>query len=147
MKETQTRIKELIAEYKKATNGTDEDIAKSIGLNSTANISRWASGKVLPSVKYSLKLAKLFDCTLDYLFGRTNTMDSFKNLKTVDFAIHLQELLNERKITKYKLFKDLNLTKGHETSWFKQKRTPTTANYLRLADYLNISVDELVGRV
>ncbi|MBR6779250.1 MAG: helix-turn-helix transcriptional regulator [Clostridia bacterium] len=50
-------------------------------------------------------------------------------------------------MTKYKLFKDLKLTKGHEYSWFNQHRTPSTNNYIRIADYLGVSIDELVGRV
>lgn len=141
------RYNELIKDYKQVNNCEDADIAKKLNLSSTANISRWQN-KVLPSIKYLIALSKLFDCSLDYLCGRTDDFGKYKEIKPTKFSIRLQEIIDKSpNITKYKLFKDLKLTKGHEYSWFNQHRTPSTNNYIRIADYLGVSIDELVGRV
>ena len=142
------RYAELLKDFKQSNNLKDEDVAKKLGLSSTANISRWGLQDMYPSIKYLLALSKLFDCSLDYLCGRTDDEGKYKEIKPTLFADRLQEIINSKpNLTRYKLFKDLKLTKGHEFSWFNEHRTPSTINYIKIADYLKVSIDELVGRV
>ncbi|MCL2077819.1 MAG: helix-turn-helix transcriptional regulator [Oscillospiraceae bacterium] len=55
-------------------------------------------------------------------------------------------LLQERKITTYKLTKDTGISNGLITGWTKGGTIPSGENLIKLADYFNISVDYLLGR-
>ena len=143
MDKLKNRINDLLFDYTKINFCEDKDIAKLIK-TSPANISRWKNGISLPSIENLIKLTKLFDCSIDYVCGRTENIGKFKPLKIKDFSTNLQNVLHTKHITKYKLFKDLKLTKGHENTWFTNKKNPSTINYIKIADYLNISLEELI---
>ena len=46
---------------------------------STGNISDWKKGKSMPSAVKLDELATYFDCSVDYLLGRTETPDKYKS--------------------------------------------------------------------
>lgn len=75
------RYKELLNDYKQINNLKDEDVAKRLKLSSTVNISRWELHDMYPSLKYLFALSKLFDCSLDYLCGRTEEIGKYKEIK------------------------------------------------------------------
>lgn len=61
------RIKELREEM----NFSQDYIAKAVG-TSQRNISRWEKGENEPSYKQLVSLADFFNCSIDYLVGRTD---------------------------------------------------------------------------
>ena len=75
------RYKELLNDYKQINNLKDEDVAKRLKLSSTVNISRWELHDMYHSLKYLFALSKLFDCSLDYLCGRTEEIGKYKEIK------------------------------------------------------------------
>jgi len=143
MDKLKNRINDLLLEYIETNSCEDKDVAELLQ-TSPANISRWKNGISLPSIENLIKLTRLFDCSIDYACGRTENIGEFKPLKIKDFSINLHNVLHTKHITKYKLFKDLKLTKGHENAWFTNKKNPSTINYIKIADYLNISLEELI---
>lgn len=48
------------------------ELAKKLNLSSSASISQYESGDRIPSDDIKLKLCELFDCSLDYLVGKSN---------------------------------------------------------------------------
>lgn len=46
-------------------------VAEAVGASDVA-VYKWESGLAEPKVCYLVKLAELFDCTVDYLVGKTN---------------------------------------------------------------------------
>lgn len=62
------------------------------------------------------------------------------------FSQRLNELLNSRGMTAYRLRKELNLSQTTITKWLEDERLPTGDNLVKLADYFNVSLDYLVGR-
>lgn len=95
----------------------------------------------------AIKLADYFHCTLDYLFGRTDVDSSF--VKTKDcppFDVQLRKVLAEQNISQYMLLKNEAVFRGNLNSWLNQKRVPHIESIIRLANYLNVSMDYLVGR-
>lgn len=48
------------------------ELAKKLNLSSSASISQYESGERTPNDDIKLKMCELFDCSLDYLIGRTN---------------------------------------------------------------------------
>lgn len=90
-------IQERIKELRLEKGYTQEELAKLLGLNSKSNIANYENGANSPSDKIKLKLCKIFDCSMDYLMGKSNfkkNEDDFKNylnkqrklviLKTID---------------------------------------------------------------
>lgn len=144
MNKFSTRLKELINEKSLEP----KEVAERIGLNpSSSRIYTWLDTS-LPSLKYLFALSKFFDCSLDYLCGRTEEIGKYKEIKPVEFSSRLQKIIDSKpNLTRYKLFKDLKLTKGHMFSWFNEHRTPSTSNYIKIADYLGVGLDELIGDI
>lgn len=61
------------------------------------------------------------------------------------FIQRLEELLAEEKISKYKLSRDLELSKSTIWNW-QNGCQPTADKLIKLADYFQVSIDYLVGR-
>lgn len=61
------RLKEL----RKELDLTQEGLAKKID-QTKANISKYELGKLEPSIDILVKFSTIFDCSVDYLVGKTN---------------------------------------------------------------------------
>lgn len=62
------------------------------------------------------------------------------------FAENLNMLLNERSITKYRLAKDIGVSKQTVSNWCSGHSEPKVTELKKLADYFDISMDILSGR-
>lgn len=82
-------------------------LAKRIGASPKA-VNFWESGKVEPSAKFICALADVFECSCDYLLGRT---DDFGN---VNVMRNLSE--NEQRVLQ--LYSKLNTKQCEETTDF-----------------------------
>ena len=60
---------EALKEQRERLGLSQSAVAKKIN-TSHQNISRWESGKIIPSIDFCVKLADLFDISLDELVGR-----------------------------------------------------------------------------
>ena len=60
---------EALKEQREKLGLSQSMLAKRIS-TSHQNVSRWESGQVLPSIDFCVKLADLYDITLDELIGR-----------------------------------------------------------------------------
>ena len=49
------------------------ELAKKLNLSSSASISQYESGDRLPSDDIKLKMAEIFNCSIDYLLGKTDS--------------------------------------------------------------------------
>ncbi|WP_069649669.1 helix-turn-helix domain-containing protein [Caloranaerobacter ferrireducens] len=71
---------------------TQEEVAKLLNVHK-GTISNWENGYRFPEEKTLLKMAEIFDCTLDYLLGRTDVK------KPENKATHtkkdIEEMVNE----------------------------------------------------
>ena len=48
------------------------ELAKKLNLSSSASISQYESGERTPSDDIKLKMTEIFNCTMDYLMGKSN---------------------------------------------------------------------------
>lgn len=64
-------IGDLLKEQREKLGLSQSAVANKIN-TSHQNISRWESGKILPSIDFCIKLADLYDISLDELVGRKN---------------------------------------------------------------------------
>lgn len=61
------------------------------------------------------------------------------------FVIRLNKLIEENKITKYKLAKDLNVSKQSVLFWCDGTNEPRISVLRQLAVYFDVSADYLLG--
>ena len=60
-----------IRELREEKNLSQDDVAKAIGTNQR-NIGRWEKNENEPTSGFLLKLANFFECSVDYLLGRSD---------------------------------------------------------------------------
>lgn len=61
----------ILKKLRQDNNMTQDELAKKID-TSRSNIANYENGKNMPSVDILEKLSKLFDCTTDYLLGKSD---------------------------------------------------------------------------
>ena len=112
-----------------------EKLSKKLGVAPTI-IRRWC----LPQkdIYYSnlLQVANYFNCSLDFLCGRSDVV--------LDF-VWLPMVIKERGKSTYKIFKDTRIKSSYFAKW-RKGREPLLSSLGILADYLDCSLDRLVGR-
>lgn len=121
-------------------------LAEYIGLADSSAIYKWIKGELSLLLPTAVKIADFFDCPLDYLFGRTTDYENSNYNDCPPFDVQFRKVLNEQKISQYKLLKDKVLSNGNIDSWLNKKQTPHIETIIKLADYLKVSLDYLVGR-
>lgn len=136
------RIKELLD----ADDNRCYEIANQLQIDKTIMYD-WRNGNSMPSFDNLIKFADYFGYSVDYILSRTDDDTECHTKKLMSFSEHLKEILKEKDITKYKLFKDCKLSNSYKVRWFNQSVKPSVSNLIKIADYLDISMDELMGRV
>lgn len=71
---------------------TQSYLAKQIGVSQVA-ISKWLNKKSEPTAEMLIELAEFFNCSIDYLLGRSDDFGNI-NLKAPDLSDEEQELIN-----------------------------------------------------
>ena len=75
----------ILKKLRQDNNLTQDELAKKID-TSRSNIANYENGKNMPSVDILEKIAKLFDCTTDYLLGKSDIRNPEE--KDFRFAYH-----------------------------------------------------------
>lgn len=75
------------------------ELAKKLDLSSSASISQYEKGDRIPSDDIKLKMTEIFNCSLDYLLGKTDVRNYDKDEQEFRFAYHKEmEGLTEEEI-------------------------------------------------
>lgn len=64
------------------------ELAKKLDLSSSASISQYEKGDRIPSDDIKLKMTEIFNCSLDYLLGKTDIRNYDKDEQEFRFAYH-----------------------------------------------------------
>ena len=135
------RLNELMFEHDDIKS---EQLGKEIGI-SGATIRRWLSGGQQIFLSNLIILADYFECSIDFLVGKTeNTLD-FEPQKCPPFSKRLREVMKEKGVTTYKLRKNTRYGSKYFQQW-DSGSDPLSYTLIELADILNCSVDYLIGR-
>ena len=111
----------------------------------TNTISDWLNKSSLPKIKNLLLLSDYFDCSFDYILGLTDIKTYTRNITPVSFKVRLNLILENKKITKYRVAKDCNFNENRFDNWIKNENIPQTENIIVLAKYFDCSVEYLLG--
>lgn len=97
----------------------------------------------LPSATHALKLANFFECNLQYLFGREINKTKIKIKLVNNFYSNFKEVIKRNKKSMYKISKDLRFSRSITEKW-KGGSFPRLSTIMLMADYLGISIDDLL---
>ncbi len=136
------RLCDLLQENKSSVNF----LAQDLNLNPSA-IYKWIRKVSVPSFENALALADYFGCSLDYLFGlKEIDVQYTPHTPFSSFSDHFEEILHEKKISKYRLVKRTGISRSKITSWRKGESLPSIHSLIVVATSLDITLDALVGR-
>ena len=115
---------------------------------SAMQYSRYQNGSI-PTIDITLKIAKYFNCTLDYLFGLCDN-NNFSKYKTYDynisiFLVRYKQLLAENNISHYKFMKTSEFDESVIRHWENGSKPRLDIIYY-IAKNLSGSMDDLIGR-
>lgn len=139
-----TIFPEIIKDYIERENLTINRFSKCIGVAERA-VAKWMAAEYMPTVKSAIKVAELLDCSLDYLFGLSNTPYFRKSTTNKNFFERFDLLCKTKKVTPYKVSKDCDFGQPMISKW-KRGKSPKTETLIKLAEYFDCSVDYLAGR-
>ena len=111
------------------------------------NITRYLRGERLPLYKGFVALIEYFNVSADVLLGRAEYSETQDFLPVQPFGDTLRRVMTETKTTQYKIEKDLRISGGTMYAWLINKSLPTVESLDKLAEYMDVSVDYLLGRV
>ncbi len=128
-------------------NKTVDDLAIYLNLKIPTKIYNWKNNLYDPNIEALIKVADYFGCSLDYLLCRTENNEEIKTKKLLPFGTNLKKLINSKHKTIFHVAKDLRLNEHRLRKHIKENKYFKTATLIKLADYLGVSLDELVGRM
>ena len=134
------RLAELMAEHALTT----VSLGAALGV-SDETVRRWRKGERSILLPQLVRLADYFHCSLDFLAGRTETYLDYRPQAMPPFFDQLRAVMAEKGATRYALVKALPIYDSYFTNW-KHGKSPNLLTLILLADYLDVTVDRLVGR-
>lgn len=135
------RLKDLLFESKMSA----EELSKLINIEQST-IYKWWTNNSIPNLDNLIKLANVFECSIDYLIGKSNEIYKVKSKPLLDFNIQLKLLIEKHNTTMYNICKTKNISKSVFRNWLSGKSQPLIDSIIKLSDYFDCSIDYLVGR-
>lgn len=136
---------EILEELMKEQSIDVKSLAENLD-SSASIIHRWLKGNLGLLLPTAIKIANFFNCSLDYLFGRSEDHGNGSYQECPQFDIQFKKVLKELQISQNKLLNDKVIARGNLNCWLNKKQTPHIESIIKLADYLKVSIDYLVGR-
>lgn len=134
------RLSELMIEHEL----DNKTLADKVGV-SAATVGRWRRSVKYMYLSQILKLANYFNCSLDFLTGRSETVIDFVPQDCPPFYSRLKNILEAKGISRNKINRETKIKSSHFVDWNKGT-DPHILSLVELADYLEITLDYLVGR-
>lgn len=110
-----------------------------------SSLSHYLHCHAVPTINNLVKIADYFKCTTDFLLGiKDNNIDTFKQCPP--FCEQIPLLVNKSKLNERNFIIETGVPESCFYDWKNGKRVPTIDNILKIAKYLDCSVDFVLGR-
>lgn len=135
-----TTLKELMSDngYNAPSFGRD------IGVNMFV-VRKWLNEVKDVKLKSLIKIAEFFDCSLEYLCGKSDVLLTYKPQPLPPFCERIKTVLHNCGKSSYRLLKDTRIAPSQYHCWL-HGTIPMLTTLETISDYLNITLDYLVGR-
>ncbi len=112
-----------------------------------SNITRYLRGERLPLYHGFISLIQYFNCSADVLLGLSEYSSQEKFDTVGNFSERLRLVMKETNTTQYRIEKDVKISGGSMYRWLFNQAVPTVESIVKLARYMDVSVDYLLGRI
>ena len=133
------RLKELLDERRMSYS----KLSQELGINKST-ISMWKTGKITPKTETVIKIADYFNVTPAYLMGQE---ERIKLNDVFSVGDKIREIRLSKGITQKQLSERLNTSQQNLAQYENGKRNPKIATLKKIADALNVELDELMGGI
>ena len=133
------RLEDLLIE----NNISKYQLSKEVGV-SPETICGYFRKDLYPEISIAKRIAELFNCSLDYLFGLTEQLTNNERSE-LSFIETLKKLLKENNLSVERAMKNLNLSESTFYRWQRGDAKPLTSMIISLAKYFDVSVDYLAS--
>jgi len=141
----QMTLAERLAALRKQAKLSQADVAEKLSLSRQA-VSKWESGKGLPSlIAYSV-LSSLYGISVDVILSGKEAEDdhTLPKLKNQQFHEALREARRHRKISQESLAQSLDVSRQSVSKWESGKAEPDADHLIALAKFLKVSLAQLL---
>lgn len=121
-----------------------EQLSQEIGISGSV-IRRWCKNNPNILLGNMLKVADFFQCSLDFLAGRSENKLDFIPKPCPPYNKQFRFILQKCNISTYELRNNTKIKGLHIHKWDKGS-DPKLSSLLEIANYLKITLDQLVGR-
>lgn len=112
-----------------------------------AKISLYKTGKSVPNFKYLVAFVEFFNCSADYLIGLSDYPKRELLYKPIQpFNIRLRKILALKGKSQKALHETKHISWNTIHGWLTATSLPSIENLKKLADFLECSVDFILGR-
>ena len=112
-----------------------------------SNITRYLRGERLPTFRNFIIILEFFNVSADVLLGLTDYAQETNYYPLPLFGERLGAVMQETNTTQYALEHELHISGSCVYHWLKNQSLPSVENLVKLATFMDISVDYLLGRV
>lgn len=141
---TDVKISERLTELLYEREINNKEFAKIMGVTPNT-VGRWKNGGTNMRLTQFIAIANYFNCSLDFLAGRSETFIDYTPKDCPPFYERLKIIMKDKRVTKYRINKETKIKSSHFVDW-KNGSDPQIHSLVELADYLDISLDYLLGR-
>ena len=135
---------ERLAELMSDNSFNTLSLEKATGFSSS-NISKWLKCKKAPNLNTLMVLSDVFDCSIDYLTGRSDDAERETTVEPSTFKDRLGLLIKRSGKSIFKIANEIPIANSQLYKFLKGQ-IPTLPTLYRLADYFDCSIDYLAGR-
>lgn len=136
------RLKELMEEQ----NFTPKKMAELLGV-SHSNMNRFLRGERTPNFRTFVNILYIFNCSAEYLLGKTDLPVSEPLHPVLPFHERLRAVMQEFGVSQTRMIREMPLSANALYKWLSGRAQPTPDSLIRLAKYLDCSIDYLIGRI
>ena len=140
-----SKLVNRLTEYIKEGNWTLTAIEERTNIKHS-NLSEYLSDKHLPSYENLLALLELFNCSADYLLGLDEIHTEEPLHPPLPFGMRLREVMKEQKVSQGKMIREMKISSSALYNWLTGNTLPSTDRLMRIAAYLDCSIDYLIGK-
>jgi len=135
---------ERLSDLMDEANIKSDELGNKIGV-AGSTIRRWSRGDGVINLTNLVSLADYFGCAVDYLAGRSDSIEVFTPKLLPPFPKRLREVLQERGMSRYSMTKDTRFKNNFFWKWDKGS-PPMLSSLIELADFFDCTIDYLIGR-
>ena len=122
-----------------------KDLANNTGID-RASINRYLKGNCIPNLKSVVILSDYFNCSVDFLIGKSTENNHTKFLPCPPFSERLKFYLTKYNGKPLGLCKEVGLPDSKFYGWLAGTNFPRIDSVEKLADFFKCSIDQFLGR-